>query len=39
MIKAISKTIAKALINFIINDIYKDYKTSKKIIIDRNINL
>ena len=39
MIKAISKTTAKAFVDFIINDMYKDYETFKKIIIDRNINL
>ena len=39
MIKTILKTIAKTLVDFVINDIYKNYETFKKIIIDRNINL
>ena len=37
--RAISKTIAKALADFVINDMYKNYETFKEIIIDRNINL
>ena len=36
--KAISKTITKIFINFVINNIYKDYKSFKKIMIDKNIN-
>ena len=39
MIRAISKAIAKTLIDFVINDMYKNYETFKKIIIDKNINL
>ena len=39
MIRAISEIIAKTFADFIINDIYKDYKVFKKIIIDRNVNL
>ena len=39
IIKTISKTIAEAFADFIINNMYKNYKASKKIIIDRNINL
>ena len=39
MIKTISKATAKTLTDFIINNIYKNYKVSKKIIIDKNINL
>ena len=39
MIKAILKTIAKIFVDFIINNIYKDYKIFKKIIIDKNVNL
>ena len=39
MIKIISKTIAKTLADFVINDMYKDYKAFKMIITDKNINL
>ena len=39
MIKTISKVIAKTLADFVINDMYKDYETFKKIIINRNVNL
>ena len=39
MIKTISKTITKTFVDFVINDIYKNYETFKKIIIDKNINL
>ena len=39
MIKAISKAIAKTFVNFVINNMYKDYEIFKKIIIDKNINL
>ena len=39
MIKTISKAIIKTFINFVINDMYKNYETFKKIIIDRNVNL
>ena len=39
MIRTISKTIAKTLADFVINDMYKNYETFKKIIIDRNVNL
>ena len=39
MIKAISKTIAKIFVDFVINNMYKNYKTFKKIIIDKNVNL
>ena len=39
MIRAISKATAETLIDFIINNIYKDYKAFKKIIIDRNVSL
>ena len=39
MIKAISKATAETLIDFVINDMYKNYEIFKKIIIDRNINL
>ena len=39
MIKIILKTIAETLADFIINNIYKDYKAFKKIIIDKNVNL
>ena len=39
MIKTISKAIAKAFADFIINNMYKNYEAFKKIIIDRNINL
>ena len=38
-IKTISKVIAKTFADFIINNIYKNYKISKKTIIDRNVNL
>ena len=39
MIKTISKAIAKTLVDFVINDIYKNYEAFKKIITDRNVNL
>ena len=39
MIKIISKTIAEILVNFIINNIYKNYEVFKEIIINKNINL
>ena len=39
MIKTISKAIAKAFVDFVINDMYKDYEIFKKIIIDKNVNL
>ena len=39
MIKAISKAIIKTLVNFIINDMYKNYGAFKEIIINKNINL
>ena len=39
MIKTISKTIAKAFADFIINNMYRNYEAFKKIITDRNINL
>ena len=39
MIKTISKAIAEALVNFVINNIYKNYEVSKKIITDKNVNL
>ena len=39
MIKIISKTIAKAFADFIINDVYKNYGAFKKIIINKNVNL
>ena len=39
MIRTILKTIAKTFADFVINDMYKNYKTFKKIIIDKNINL
>ena len=39
MIKTILKAIAKTFANFIINNIYKNYKAFKKIIIDKNVNL
>ena len=39
MIKIISKTIVKAFVDFIINDMYKNYKAFKKIIINKNVNL
>ena len=38
MIKIISKVIAKTLTDFVINDMYKNYKTFKKIIINKNVN-
>ena len=34
-----SKIIAKTFVDFVINNIYKNYETFKKIAIDRNINL
>ena len=37
--RALSETIAKALTKFVINDLYRDYDASKKIIIDRDVNL
>ena len=39
MIRTISKAIAETFINFVINDIYKNYEILKKIITDKNINL
>ena len=39
MIKTISKAIAKTLADFVINNIYKNYETFKKIIIDKDVNL
>ena len=39
MIRTISKTIAKIFVDFVINNMYKNYETFKKIIIDKNINL
>ena len=39
MIRTISKIIAKTLADFVINDIYKNYKTFKKIITDKDVNL
>ena len=39
MIRIISKIIAKTFVDFIINDMYKNYETFKKIIIDKNVNL
>ena len=39
MIRAISNIIAKTFIDFVINDMYKNYEISKKIIIDKDINL
>ena len=39
MIKTISKAIAKTFVDFIINNMYKDYEISKKIITDKNVNL
>ena len=39
MIKTISKAIAKTFADFVINDMYKNYETFKKIIIDKDINL
>ena len=39
MIKIILKVITKTFVNFIINNIYKDYEVFKKIIIDKNISL
>ena len=37
--RAISNVIAKTLIEFVINNIYRDYETFKKIIIDKEVNL
>ena len=37
--RVIFETIFEILTNFVINDIYRDYEISKKIIIDRNVNL
>ena len=37
--RAISKIIFEILTQFIVNDIYRNYEISKKIIIDRNANL
>ena len=39
MIKAILKATAKAFVDFVINDMYKNYKAFKKIITDRDVNL
>ena len=39
MIRTISKAIAKAFADFIINNIYKNYEIFKKIITDKNVNL
>ena len=39
MIRAIPKAIIKTFVDFIINDIYKNYEAFKKIITDRNVNL
>ena len=39
MIKTILKTIAKIFVDFVINDMYKNYKIFKEIIIDKNVNL
>ena len=39
MIKTISKTTAKAFVDFVINNMYKNYKIFKKIIIDKDVNL
>ena len=39
MIKTISKAIAKTLVDFVINNMYKNYKTFKKIIINKDVNL
>ena len=39
MIKTISKVIAKTFVDFVINDMYKNYEVFKKIIIDRDVNL
>ena len=39
MIKTILKAIAETLVNFVINNMYRNYETFKKIIIDRNVNL
>ena len=39
MIRIISKTIAKTLADFVINDMYKNYEAFKKIIINKNVNL
>ena len=37
--RTILNVIAKTLIEFVINDIYRDYETLKKIIIDKKVNL
>ena len=39
IIQTISNVITKILIEFVINDIYRDYEAFKKIIIDKEINL
>ena len=39
MIRTILKTIAKTFVDFVINDMYKNYETFKEIITDKNVNL
>ena len=39
MIRTILKAIAKTFIDFVINNMYKNYETFKKIIINKNVNL
>ena len=39
MIRIILKATAKTLADFIINNIYKNYKAFKKIITNKNVNL
>ena len=39
MIKTISKATVKTFADFVINDMYKNYEISKKIIIDKDVNL
>ena len=39
MIRIISKIITKTFVDFVINDMYKDYEIFKKIIINKNVNL
>ena len=39
MIKTILKAIAEVFADFVINNMYKDYETFKKIIINKNVNL
>ena len=39
MIKTILKAIVKTFVDFVINDMYKNYEVFKKIIIDKNVNL